>query len=92
MKRFSADSFWGVLVGLGLVFGLLTAAWASDSPARKRLLLVPFQVEKTDRADVVRCLACGNILGAGVVEGDPSPPLTRKVLGIVDGAGQRVSN
>jgi len=79
MKRFSADSFWGALVGLGILFGLMNGAWASDAPAKKRLLLVPFQVEKTDRSDIVRCRACGNILGAGVVEGDPSPILTRMV-------------
>jgi hypothetical protein len=77
MKRFSAASFWVVLVGLGLFFGLLNGAWASDSPAKKRLLLVPFQVETREGADIVRCRACGNILGAGVVEGDPGPILTR---------------
>jgi hypothetical protein len=79
MKRFSTASFWGMLVGLGILCGLMTGAWASDSPAKKRLLLVPFEIEKSDRSDIIRCRACGNILGAGVVEGDPSPILTRMV-------------
>jgi hypothetical protein len=79
MKRFFTASFWRTLVGLGILCGLMTGAWASDSPAKKRLLLVPFEIEKSDRSDIVRCRACGNILGAGVVEGDPSPILTRMV-------------
>jgi hypothetical protein len=79
MKRFSTASFWGILVGLGILGGLMSGAWAADSPAKKRLLLVSFEIEKSDRADIVRCRACGNILGSGVVEGDPSPILTRMV-------------
>jgi hypothetical protein len=76
MKRIFTNRFWGVLAGLGLLGGLLTAAWAADAPAKKRLVLVPFQVEKTDSSDIIRCRACGNILGAGRVEGDPGPSLT----------------
>ena len=76
MKRISAKRLWGVLAGLGLLGGLLTGAWAADAPAKKRLVLVPFQVEKTDYSDIIRCRACGNILGAGRVEGDPNPNLT----------------
>jgi len=76
MKRFFTNRFWGVLAGLGLLGGLLTGAWAADAPAKKRLVLVPFQVEKTDYSDIIRCRACGNILGAGRVDGDPIPNLT----------------
>ena len=76
MKRIFSNRIWGVLAGLGLLGGLLTGAWAADAPAKKRLILVPFQVEKTDSSDIIRCRACGNILGAGRVEGDPSPNLT----------------
>ena len=79
MKRFFTNRFWGVLAGLGLLGGLLTGAWAADAPAKKRLVLVPFQVEKTDYSDIIRCRACGNILGAGRVEGDPGPSLTLMV-------------
>jgi len=76
MKRFFTNRFWGVLAGLGLLGGLLTGAWAADAPAKKRLVLVPFQVEKTDHSDIIRCRACGNILSAGRVDGDPNPNLT----------------
>jgi len=61
---------------MGLLGGLLTGAWAADAPAKKRLVLVPFQVEKTDHSDIIRCRACGNILSAGRVDGDPNPNLT----------------
>jgi len=76
MKRFFTNRLWGVLAGLGLLGSLVTGAWAADGPAKKRLVLVPFQVEKTDYSDTIRCRACGNILAAGRVEGDPSPSLT----------------
>jgi hypothetical protein len=79
MKRIFTVRIWGVLAGLGLLGGLLTGAWAADAPAKKRLVLVSFQVEKTDYADIIRCRACGNILGAGRVEGDPGPILTLMV-------------
>ena len=77
MKRIFTNRIWVVLAGLGLLGGLLTGAWAAEGPAKKRLVLVPFQVEKTEYSDIIRCRACGNILGAGRVEGDPSPNLTR---------------
>jgi hypothetical protein len=79
MKRVFTDRIWGILVGLGLLGGLLTGAWAADAPAKKRVVLVPFQLERTDYSDIVRCRACGNILGAGRVEGDPSLTLTQMV-------------
>ncbi len=76
MKRIFTNRLGGILTALGLLGGLLTGAWAADAPAKKRLVLVPFQVESNGNADVIRCRACGNILGAGKVEGDPSPALT----------------
>ncbi len=76
MKRIFTNRLGGILTALGLLGGLLTGAWAADAPAKKRLVLVPFQVESRGNADVIRCRACGNILGAGKVEGDPSPALT----------------
>jgi hypothetical protein len=78
MKRIFTNRFWGVLAGLAVLGGLVTAARA-DAPAKKRLVLVPFQVEGNGYADIIRCRACGNILGAGKVEGDPSPALTLMV-------------
>ena len=90
MKRIFTNRLWGVLAGLGLLGGLLTGAWAADAPAKKRLVLVPFQVEKTDYSDIIRCRACGNILGAGRVEGDPSPNLTLMLWELLTGSGQRV--
>ena len=90
MKRIFTNRLWGVLAGLGLLGSLLTGAWAADAPAKKRLVLVPFQVEKTDYSDIIRCRACGNILGAGRVEGDPSPQSNPDALGVVDGSDQRV--
>ena len=83
MKRIFTNRLWGVLAGLGLLGGLLTGAWAADAPAKKRLVLVPFEVETTDYSDIIRCRACGNILGAGRVEGDPSPDLTLMLWGLL---------
>ena len=79
MKRIWTNRVGGVLAGLGLLGCLLTGARAAEAPAKKRLVLVPFQVERTDYSNIVRCRACGNIFGAGKVEGDPSPSLTLMV-------------
>jgi hypothetical protein len=79
MKRIFTNRFWGVLAGLALLGGLVTGARAADAPAKKRLVLVPFQVEGNGSSDIIRCRVCGNILGAGKVEGDPSPALTLMV-------------
>jgi hypothetical protein len=83
MKRILMVRLWGTLAGLVLLGGLWTGAWAVDGTAKKRLVLVPFQLERTDYSDIVRCRACGNILGAGKVEGDPSPILTQMVWDIL---------
>ncbi|MBI5584312.1 MAG: hypothetical protein HY892_10835 [Deltaproteobacteria bacterium] len=63
----------------GSVFLLLLTAGnlLADPPAKKRLALVPFQLERTEGSALVRCRACGNVMKAGVIEGDPAETLTR---------------
>jgi hypothetical protein len=63
--------FWGIVV---IVLSLFRA---EDSFGGIRLAVVPFQLEEGHDKEIVRCRACGSILPGGIIEGDPSPLLTR---------------
>jgi hypothetical protein len=64
-------------LGAGVLWAFMACGdlWA-DQPAKKRLALVPFQLERSGAA-LVRCRACGNVHQAGAIEGDPAENLTR---------------
>ena len=65
------------VLGAGVLLAFMACGdlWA-DQPVKKRLALVPFQLERSGAA-LVRCRACGNVHQAGAIEGDPAENLTR---------------
>jgi hypothetical protein len=76
MKKMTSRSIW---IGIALLVGLLTAGTLfSQEPHKKRLALLPFQLERSEGSSIVRCRVCGNILSAGPIEGDPAEKLTRQ--------------
>jgi hypothetical protein len=78
MKKIKVGSLLPALVGGVLLLLLAAGELLADQPVKKRLALVPFQLERTESA-LVRCRACGNVMTAGPIEGDPSESLTRMV-------------
>jgi hypothetical protein len=71
--------FWGISVLAGSLFFLLLAGGdlLAEQPVKKRLALVPFQLERTEGSALVRCRVCGNVMKTGAIEGDPTEILTR---------------
>jgi len=61
----------------GTVVLLFSLIWVETSFGEPRLAVVPFQLEKYQDKDIVRCRSCGNILTGGPIEGDPTTQLTR---------------
>lgn len=72
---------WGwVAIGLGvawLFLGASAGVVGAEDQAKKRLALIPFQLERTEGSTIVRCRACGTLFTSGPIEGDPSETLTR---------------
>lgn len=76
MRNMKVVSVRSALAGCLLLLVLLAGELLADQSVKKRLALVPFQLERTESA-LIRCRACGNVMMAGAIEGDPSDNLTR---------------
>ena len=73
---------------LMLVAGMMGMAWTEVSFGGVRAAVVPFEVEYGQGKEIARCLACGNIIGSGPVEGNPAPLLTRLLWDLLPEKGK----
>lgn len=64
------------VIVLMLAAGVIFMAGAGISIGEVRMAVVPFEVEHGQEKEIIQCRACGNVFGAGPVEGDPSSLLT----------------
>ncbi len=71
-----------------LVTGMVLMAGEGVSFGGVRTAVVSFEVEKGQGNEIIRCRYCGNIIGSGPVEGDPSALLTRLLWNLLSEKGK----
>ena len=65
-----------LLLGAGMVFFLSQLIWTEVSWGEIRMAVAPFQLEYSQEKEIIRCVFCGNLMPGGLIEGNPSDPLT----------------
>lgn len=70
-----------------LVTGMVMT-WTGVSFGGVRTAVVPFEVEYGQGKEIARCRSCGNIIGSGPVEGNPTPLLTRLLWDLLPEKGK----